>query len=465
MRLIRRGIAHDRRFNPWLPLLLAFAGFAIDVAAYWPGQMSFDSAYAWWQARGGVSTDIVPPIFVWMWRLCDVFIDGPQLPFVLHLALFWSGLALLARAMRLGALYSALMMLLIAFTPLPWVLRGHVWTDVGLFSTLTFACGALALAEHGRRRWLLPAVATLAYAALLRHNALPAIVPLLAWAVWLALGAGRGRAKPAWSRVVLVTLLACATLIAANQLLERSVDRHVPVWTSLAQFDLAGVSVATGVLLLPDFMVGPGLDVADLGQAFRSWSNTPMLANTRHGMRDPFAENYTQDQLVRLRHAWMAAILNHPRAWIDLRWQVSRDLFGTHAPDWPVELIYVDDEIRYGDNPPVARNAGTLHTSLIRAASAWRSTPLLAAWPYLLAGLVGLPLAWRRREFPGARAALILLASAWMYALPLVLLAPSAELRYLGWPCVASLVALAFAIAASCAATADKLDTPFAEAY
>ncbi len=460
-----RAIANEKSVTRRLPWLLALAGFAIDFAAYWPGQMSFDSAYTWWQARGGASTDIVPPIFMWMWRLCDVFVDGPQLPFVLHLALFWSGLALCARALRLGAFASIAMMLLVAFAPVPWLLRGHVWTDVGLFSALTFACGLLAYAEHrAQRRWLAPAMVALVYAALLRHNALPAIVPLFAWTAWLALHGTREDAKPAWSKVALATLLACVALIGANHLLERSVDRHVPLWPSLAQFDLAAMSVATDTLLLPDFMVGPGFDVPDLAQAFRDWSNTPMLANTRHGMRDPFAEDYTQDQLAHLRRAWLDAIATHPRAWLAHRWQLSRALFGTHAPDWPHELIYVDDEIQYRDNPPVARNPGALHASLMRAAAAWHATPLLAAWPCLLTGVIALPLAWRRRRFAGARCALILLASAWLYALPLPLLAPSAELRYLGWPCLASLLAFVCAASALHSSSPDKLAAPLAEA-
>lgn len=465
MALIARASAHETSVARWLPWLVALVGFTIDIAAYWPGQMSFDSAYAWWQARGGTSTDIVPPIFVWMWRLCDVFIDGPQLPFALHLALFWSGLALFAWALRLGAVASAVMMTLVAFAPVPWLLRGHVWTDVGLFSALTFGSGALAWAECRRqRRWLLPAVTALVYAALLRHNALPALVPLLAWAAWLVLRASHEHAKPTWSKIALTAALACFALISANRLLEYSVDRHVPLWPSLAQFDLAAVSVATGVLLLPDFMVGPGLDTADLAQAFRGWSNTPMLANTRHGMVDPFAKDYTPNQLLQLRHAWLDAIVAHPHAWLAHRWQLSRALFGTHAPQWPHELVYVDDEIPYHDNPPIARNTGALHTALMRAAAACRSTPLLAAWPWLLVGVIALPLAWRRRRLAGARHALILLASAWLYALPLTLFAPAAELRYLGWPCVASLIALACAMGAPYASTADKLDPPSAEA-
>ncbi|HET7135096.1 MAG TPA: hypothetical protein VFJ25_04180, partial [Casimicrobiaceae bacterium] len=141
-----------------LPWLIAVGGFTFDIAAFWPGQMSFDSAYAWWQARGGFTTDIAPPMFVVVWRIVDVLHEGPALMFALHLALFWSGLALIGRALRLAAWRAGAMMLIAAFAPVPWLLRGHVWTDVALFSALLFAIGALAQAQATRRRrWLLAA--------------------------------------------------------------------------------------------------------------------------------------------------------------------------------------------------------------------------------------------------------------------------------------------------------------------
>jgi peptidoglycan/LPS O-acetylase OafA/YrhL len=83
----------------------------------------------------------------------------------------------------------------------------------------------------------------------------------------------------------------------------------------------------------------------------------------------------------------------------------------------------------------------------MRVADAWRATALLAAWPCLAAGLLLAPRAWRCRRQPAGCTALLLLASAWLYALPLALLAPAAELRYLGWPCVASLAAFVIALA------------------
>jgi len=76
------------------------------------------------------------------------------------------------------------------------------------------------------------------------------------------------------------------------------------------------------------------------------------------------------------------------------------------------------------------------------AAERLRTTRWLAGWPYLLVGLIALPLAWRRRGELAGIVALAVLASAWLYLVPMLPIA-AAELRYLGWPCVASVLAAA----------------------
>jgi hypothetical protein len=425
----------------WLPWLVALAGLAFDIAAYWPGQMSFDSAYAWWQARGGATTDIAPPTFVRIWRIFDALLSGPGLMFALHLVLFWSGLALLADALRFGAKRTCAFMLIAALAPVPWLLRGHVWTDVGMFSALLFVTGVLAQAHAtGRRTPLLAALPALFYAAAVRHNALPAVLPFVVWMTWLA---SRSPARaPRTSRVVVATIALCAILVAGAALVNSRVERRVPLWPATAEWDLAAISIASGEMLLPDFMIGPGLEIPELAGAFREWSMTPMLQNTRHGMRDPFMEDFTPEQLATLRNAWFGAIRAHPQAWLVHHGRQARALLGMHDPSWPRELLYVDDEFQYRDNPRIARNDSALHKALMRGAATLSATPLLAGWPYLLLGLAALPAAWRRRCELSGVCALVLLGSTWLYVMPLIVLVP-AELRYLGWCCLASVLAAA----------------------
>ena len=310
------------------------------------------------------------------------------------------------------------------------------WTDVGLFSALMFIAGALAQAQAARRRgWILVALPTLFYAAAVRHNALPAIVPLALWAAWLAAGIDASR-----TRVALIAAALCAVSIAMTSIINAQVQRRVPLWTATAEWDLAALSVASGEMLLPPFMIGPGLDVAELAGAFRDWSIVPMLQGTQHGMRDPFMTDYTPDELSTLGAAWFAGIRAHPRAWLGHHARQAVALLGLHEAAWPRELIYVDDEFQYRDNPHVARNESTLHKTLMRGAAWLSTTRALAGWPYLGIGLVAVPFAWKRRRELAGTVALAVLASAWLYLMPLIVLAP-AELRYLGWSCLASVLA------------------------
>lgn len=429
-----RGAAHR------LPWLLAACGFAFDLAAAWPGRMSFDSAYAWWQARGGEMLDVVPPGFTLVWRATLALADGPQAMFALQLGLFWSGLALLAQALAASRARALALIGCAAAAPLIVLLRGQVWTDVALLSALTCASGLLAFAHaRDRRGFAWAALFALLYAGAMRHNALPALIPFAIW--WARLVAGTGHA-----RRIVGTLAVLVASLGVNHLLASAAVRHIPLWPVTAQHDLAALSVAEGRMRLPPFMTGPGLDVAELAGAFRLWSPLPLLTGTRHGVRSPLDPPMSETELASLRAAWSGTVRANPARWLEHRARLAVALFGTHAADWPAELVYVEGEYAYRDNPPLAANDGAIALTLTRWARARTATAWLAAWPYLLAGVCALPFAWRRRRHIDGFTAAVLLASAWLYALPLLVAASSAETRYLAWPCGASALALGLAI-------------------
>ena len=443
------------RFARLLPWLLAAGGFAFDCVAYYPGQMSFDSGYTWWQARAGETSNTQSPLLIHLWRVLDSIVPGPGLVFLLHLLLFWSGLSLIARALRLRPPATTALFMLAGFTPLVTVLRAHVWTDVGFAAALLFATGALAsFAQTGRRRWLLLTLVAGFYAVGLRQNALPALVPFVVYAMHRSRANGGGTASRL--EVGVASTLALVALFGAVQLLNASARHDLPAWRALAVFDLAALSIATDRVLLPAQMIGPAMDVADLKQAHEPWSVGAVLTRTHNGIRDPITPGWTAAQVAELRRAWLEACLAHPREYVAHRLEVTAALFGTHPREWPDALKFVAAPVQVRDNPPIAPNATALHTWIFRAAERLRATPVFAAWPCLLVGLAAAPVAWRRRERLTTRIALALIASAALYAMPLVVFAPSAELRYTLWPCVASLVAAVLAFAKAGAAPSSS---------
>ncbi|HEX6833047.1 MAG TPA: hypothetical protein VF132_05890, partial [Rudaea sp.] len=284
------------------------------------------------------------------------------------------------------------------------------------------------------------AAAALLFVALtLRHNALPAVVPI---AVFIAMASKRGPRRVWLGRgAALVVLLALAAA-----LLDRAVDERRSVFPATALWDLAAISIQTNTILLPPGTYGPALTVDDLAQAFDEFSNTSLFARTRAGLRQPFFA--ADDPLNAAVHAaWLDAILAHPGAYLRHRWRLTRALFGTRPRTWPHELVYVDGEIQYADNSPVAPNDGAIHGALVRGFENARDGWWFAAWPYLVLAIGAFAATWRRTCADPVPARVVLL-SGLLYAAPLPVVAPSAELRYLGWTCVAAILGAVLAFAA-----------------
>lgn len=430
----------------WSLALVAVAGIAFYAACYYPGAMSLDSAVIWSQARGAPSTNIYGAGLRWLWQWTGKLWDGPGPLFLIQLALLWSGLALIARALECGIVASIAFLLAAAFAPVVFVLLAHVWSDVMLLATLTFAVGALLRWRTTRAvGWIGAFWLALAFAVTLRHNVLPAAIPLVAYAVVL-----HRRDKPeAWKgrrvSVIATIVVVCSALYAVGHLSAQSAQRRYTLWPATTMWDLAAMSIDADRILLPPATHKPELTLDDLRTAYVPYSNVPIFTATQGRVTGPF---FLPDDAVNasLRSAWIEAIFDYPKAYFAHRWRLTRGLLGNKPREWPHELVYVDDEFAFRDNPPVTPNNSSLHTVSIRLAETLRDTVLLAAWPYLALSLLALVHAWRRRAHANAQAAIAVLASGLAYAAPLPIIAPSAELRYLGWTCLAAIVGAGLAL-------------------
>lgn len=414
---------------------IACAFFAIVYAtAFFPGYVSFDSAYQWWQARSGEISTINGVGIVLLWQAGGLLQDGPAPLLLFNLILFWTGAAWIAQAAGTTHARRLLLPLLLGLAPASWLLA-HIWSDISLLALLLFATGAL-LQQRERPGYGFALLAGLACALALtqRHNAVFAVAPLLALLARAdqATGAARRRRLGA-------AALAGLLLFGGVQLLAAQLTRvHYPVLPSLTLWDLAGMSVREQQILLPDYVIDARASLDDLASAYVPWSNTPLFASPRAGVRYPF-QSWPEADLRRLEHDWLLRLAQHPRAYLAHRGELLADLFGTRPRQLPMELTYVAGPVPYKDNPPIAVPDTSLRRLALAGFDALRATAAFAAWPYLLFGLCGTWRAWRRRDALGAPA-LWLCASAWAYALPYAVLAPAAEFRYLAWSCAISVV-------------------------
>ena len=426
---------HHRTVAASVWLLCAAAAFVYALAFY-PGWLSFDSAYQWWQARSGEVSNINGIGIVLLWRVALLLQDGPAPILLLQLLLFWTGIAWIALALPARPVFRLGLIAVLALAPASWLLA-QIWSDTALLALLVFATGAiLRYRATDSRVFFAMALCALALGTSQRHNAVFAVVPLL---LWLSGVDDTARRSARWRRIAVAASLTMLLLIGV-QLTTRLLTRQwFPVLPSLTLWDLSGMSVHENRMLLPDYAVAPQSSVADLASAYVSWSNTPLFASPRAGVRYPFQPWPEEDQR-RLTYDWLKTVARHPGAYLAHRSALLADLFGTRAHELPAELTFVPGPVQYRDNPVVTIHDSAPRRLVLRALDRLRDTVAFAAWPYLLIGAVAALHALRRRDSRSAPA-LWLCASAWAYALPYAVLAPAAEFRYLLWSCIASLIA------------------------
>ncbi|HET9484448.1 MAG TPA: hypothetical protein VFO79_10870 [Xanthomonadales bacterium] len=427
--MTRAALAASAR--PWLA---ALAASLVALWMFWPGYTSVDSLYQYQQALAGRYDNVHPPLFAFAWRALAMAWPGSGAMHALLVGGFFLGLARTLWALPLGERTRLVAFVAIGAWPPVLLVVAHVWKDVAMCAAMLLGCAAvLRHRTGGGHRDAAFAVAWLALAVAMRHNAWPAVLPFVA-----LLFAPRTEVTPLASRVrrwaagVAIAL----ALLAVPRAIEHALSaERRPLWPTVALWDLAAVSLATGEVRLPR-AVAPTLALADLAAHYRAWSCVPLYDSglIRLALHVP----YTEAEVRAVDAAWLAGVRDAPGAYLAHRARVLAGLYWRPPSDAPRELVYVA-----AHRVAAPERAAPAPTRLVLAfaARAW-DTPAFAWLPYLALALLSLPFARpRARTVP-----LLLVASAACYAAPLALVATSSEYRYVFWPVVACLLATAAAL-------------------
>lgn len=422
-------------------IALTLGGILIVAAliqgwSYWPGIITWDAINQYGQALTGEYDDWHPPAMAWVWRRLIALHPGPGPMFLLQMALYWTGAALIVGgALRQGRPRAAIGLLIMMLLPFPMALMGSVLKDC-LMQGLMLTGVGLFVWSGPERRWpvRIAGMAALLLAGLLRFNAFFATLPLI-----LAFLPAEWRRTPA--RLALSTLVALACLVAAMPLANKAIGAdHSDVELSLMIFDLGGITRNSGVNQFP--ILGLPDPVAENARCYNpekwdyysSWSTRPCGINFNN--IDPLLA----DHKISPYPAILNAALHHPIAYaehrlahfnINSRFLVHDEVQGA-APD-------DDNDNDWGFT--IARNAGLRTINAITAVSIHSPLGWPIVWMTLAAGLLGIaPL------LPSRAIMAPIALSALLYGLGYLPFSVSSELRYNLWTITGAGMALAFAV-------------------
>ncbi len=414
--------AHSHRLRIIVAALILFG---LSVAVFAPGFVQYDSVGQYEQALTGQYDDWHPPIMARLWSLFVSNGAGPML--VLQLAGWWLGLGALAAAIVDRRPRAALMVLAVGLVP-PWLgwqvailkdaqMTGATLGAVGIIGWWRLRGQAVPRGAWGAAGLLL------AYAALVRANAIFAIAPLVALLV-----------AERWPRRIAITVaLTLATLAIApfiNHRLLGAADSGVA--RTQALYDLAGIAVR--VPYDPRLGLSP-VEVAEirakhcvkpffwdpLGEPARCGTVLQRFEKTPPGeiyaklapaiLHHPFA--YGEQRLAHVNSTW--------RFWVPARWINAAPPQGSEPNDYHLG------------------QPGRTALAWQKMASPWVDTPIM--WPVVWLVLAAGGLAVTRGDgFAGA-----LFGSALGLEASFLVISVASDFRYHLWPIVACALGLIIA--------------------
>jgi len=320
-------------------ILAALGVFALGVTLYLgvPGYMGPDARTQLEQARAFEFWDDHPVLMALLWHYLDLLAPGPLGMFVFTSTLYWAGLTALFLVLPGPIGWRALGLLLVGFFPPGFSTLPIVLKDGIMHGALLLAVAFLVpLSRRGLAIRLAASAAFLLLAIGVRHNAAAAVWPFLALpSLRLPILV---RLRP-WLRLVVSSAGGLALAFAMAWGVDRALaplSHRSHLWQMIATYDLTGMSLRTGeVLVDPGSAVfTQGMGLTEMQQLFHiDYGQTLYGCVPFAGRRCVRLFQHTLDpsELKRLSRNWLAAIAQHPGAYLAHRWALTREMLTVNA--------------------------------------------------------------------------------------------------------------------------------------
>lgn len=410
--------------------VLGLAWVAVVFAAFTPGLMSPDSLSQYAQGLSGAYSNAHPPMMSWVLGLFGKTVGSPWPFLLLDLLMLAGGLALLARDARPEAWrWSLLLFVVYLLLPTTWSLGAVLWKDTALAGVLLLTVAAL---HYGRLKW---ALALMLCSMLLRHNSIIAVAPLALYATAQIPALAGSRARRAAAVVGVLGVM--SVLPPAVERISKAEDTCMLCMPAL--LDLSAVYIASPELF-PASVFSADVSVDELKREYTPSTMIFILYGgqpVRH-IKPDFVVSHRKEILSE----WASVIPQRPWEYLKSRFAFFAYLLGLEGDVFYAFHVGIDSN-EWGLKVSLADT--WLHKSMRAVQEYFRNSLAFRGWFWLgLSTLLIAGLLWRR---PGSLA-LYTALSGFLFTFTLLLLAPSADFRYLFWTVV------------SCFATGALLLTP-----
>ncbi|MCE3230563.1 MAG: hypothetical protein K0R52_491 [Alphaproteobacteria bacterium] len=322
-----------------LPWALAFLGFFLHLALFWPGLLSADSYSQLQQAQAGVFTNHHPALMSWVWSHFLQWVPGPGLMLGLHLLFFWGAIGLFASTLFRHHSRAWWWFYLIPLWPVFLCYSSMIWKDVGFsFSFLAAISILFHCSFNHKKPTLLQECLTymlLLYGVGVKYQALY-LLPFCAF--WFAslFDKHRFSKKTLFLSVGMIISMMGTTHIIDKILVPSHQQSHS--WQMARLYDLAGISVRAHQPLFPAYITEwPYFSMARLEKLY-SPQNIDALMYDEH---PTLTSTQKPEDLSKLWGAWKRAVITHPVFYIQHRFSIWLKLINKNINDY---YYYLDNE-------------------------------------------------------------------------------------------------------------------------
>jgi hypothetical protein len=425
-------------------VVMMLLGFFVVYYAYFPGFMDADAVNQFHQASTFYFDDWHPPIMALIWSGINKILPGPAGFFLLEISLYW--IAFLLIGIRLivdiengrRSYYRYFIFAILPFAPFLINIVGSIWKDVLAFGCFGTALGIILLRARGCGLWSLQSALVwvlLIVGSLARYNSIVGAVPLLVLHLWPTVPDARP-IRTVLGRGVLAAALTIGTVSTIGYSLDAFVlhaEKTHPV-NSVFLFDLVGISHRI------DRNLVPGRWSPDETNEILTTCYTPMYWNSLAWGSCRFV----QEGLVKsgewgkgLFPLWFAAVTKYPVAYVAHRLEYMHTLL------WPRKFFNPDpqESLIFGFKANFLYRAIKKMVMFIRFQFPLYFMLTIGFW-MAASTILAIVVFWRYRKWPGEYyTALMVALSAMFCAVPLVVIGPSGEYRYVYWTAGATCIA------------------------